>query len=224
MLSKQTKTRSPPSWATYILELFLPIELQNPVLGDLQEEYNQCVVTGLSSKQANAWYYRQVFTTAIYYLWKGKVSNMAYLFSFVFFMAISVISMAMASSIDLYFNIASIIIVLPTAVVLGIAATSTDAFKLATRLTFFEATVVSEKAIKSARRFISVTGNQCLWMGLIGFIIGSISMADSADSDNLIAFIGPALGVNFLTLLYGVMLKSLCYSAEQKLLDRYLLD
>ncbi|MEO0438675.1 MAG: hypothetical protein AAF098_17390 [Pseudomonadota bacterium] len=204
------------------MEVCLPKRLVDPILGDLQEEYLDQILPELGRFRASIWFWKQVLTTAGLYFWKGRGTNMAYLYGFIFFFIVNAIAMALSGNGAQFLNLPSMVIVVPTAIVLGIAATSSASCRLAFRLTFSGTIGITTDSIHSARRFLHVTGNQCLFLGLIGFLIGSIQMATNIEASAFKEVFGPALSVNFLTLLYGVIFKALFYSAEEKLVNLYL--
>ena len=74
---------------------------------------------------------------------------------------------------------------------------------------FFAGLAVSKGRLNSET--ISITGDAAIKIGWIGFLIGLVLM--SGDLKNLLAtdMIGPAFGIAFLTVLYGYVIKLLCF-------------
>jgi len=148
---------------------------------------------------------------------------MAYVISVMLFSAIFVIAAAMTGTGSAMINISSILIVAPTSIILGIGATSLNSATMALQLSISENLEVTPKLAKSARRFLHDTGNQCVLTDLAATLLGNIGLLVATQQ-----IVGPlqsgylVFAVSLLTLLYGLILKCLFYSAEHKLRDRYL--
>ncbi len=214
--------KASPKLAQCILTLFLPATIRESILGDLEEEALD-LMHHQNKRQVHLWYWRQVFLTSCIYGFKQRGSTMAYFFGLLFFIVIQAVTMLMtANDVSLFFNGPSFIVVVPLAIVLGITSTSVSSSKLALRLVFIDEQSWEEKEVRSACRFLRVAGNQFILLGLIGLIMGTVAIAESAELALAKGWMGQAIAVCFLTLLYALLGKSLFYSAEQKLINKYL--
>lgn len=122
----------------------------------------------------------------------------------------------------LYFiDIPSLLIVLPPAVFFGIAATSTDAFKLSFKITFTKTRNITEREAKEVSRYLVVVGDSALLLGLFGTLIGAVIILQNLDDPSAL---GPATAIMIITAFYGLLFKILCYVADQKVINKYLND
>ena len=149
---------------------------------------------------------------------------MAYLISVILF--IMMIGLAlMTSQFGLWLISPPVIILtVPTALVLGIGATSFQAAKSALRMSFGDPISNSPQEVNLAVRFLRVTGNQYLLVSGVAFFLGiiqlMITLSQTPELLNNSAHYA-RYGIAMLPLFYGMIFKCLFYSAEQKLLWKY---
>ena len=116
-------------------------------------------------------------------------------------------------------DLQSLLFILPTAILFGIAATSWRTYGRCWTYTLGNAKPVSISEAHSVARFLNVMGNVSWKMGILGTLIGGALILKSLEQiDN----VNDALTVAFLTLVYGLLLKLISYVAEQRVLNLYL--
>ena len=129
----------PPSLPRLILSFFLPIKLQDPVLGDLEEEYVARSLTKNSWFQTNGWYWLQALSSACVFFWQQRGTEMAYFISVLFFLAMMILAMATAQFGFWLVSPPILIALIPLALAMGIGATSMQACKLGFKASFSDA-------------------------------------------------------------------------------------
>lgn len=218
-------TRNPPRVATGLLSFFLPASLREPILGDLEEEFTHLLLSSGSAARGLRWYWWQVVKNAGHFFWEQRGTAMAYLISVAFFIFMLGLVVLTSGFGQWYLMPPVIILTVPTSLLLGIGATSIKAAKNAISLSFSESTEHSSQAIRMAVRFLHVTGNQFLLVSSVGVVVGIVQVLMMASSDPSIiseASIYNRYAMVILPLFYGIIFKSVLYSAEQKLVGRYL--
>lgn len=214
---------APPALASSILSFFLPASLREPVLGDLEEEFVARLLAG-SVGQSNKWYWWQALQSSCLFFWQQRGTGMAFLISVILFILMLGLAL-MTSQFGLWLISPPVIILtVPTALILGIGATSFKAAKSAMAMSFSDAGAVSQANVNLATRFLRVTGNQFLLVSGVAFFLGFIQLLINfsqnpelmTDSTHYARY-----GIAMLPLFYGMIFKCLFYSAEQKLLWKY---
>ena len=214
----------PPAIARSVLSFFLPSQLREPVLGDLEEEFDARMGAQGSSSAAIRWYWWQALQSASHFFWQQRGTGMAYLISAVFFVVMLVLALATQRYGIWYISPPTLIALLPSALALGIGATSFEAAKRALQLSFSDAGQQPQDSVQLARKFLHVTGNQFLLVAGVVFFLGSINLLISMSQtpamlDDPLRY--ARFGIALLPLFYGMIFKCLFYSAEQKLLWKY---
>ena len=118
-----------------------------------------------------------------------------------------------------FFDLPSLLLVLPVAVLFGISATSWRSFGRCWTYSLGRAKQVTISGASSVARCLKVMGDVSLIMGIIGTFIEAILLLQNMHS---ILNIGPHLSVTAITLAYGVFFKLLAYVAEQRVRNLYL--
>ena len=118
-----------------------------------------------------------------------------------------------------FFDLPSLLLVLPVAVLFGISATSWRSFGRCWTYSLGRAKQVSISDASSVARCLKVMGDVSLIMGIIGTFIGLILLLQNMHS---ILNLGQPLSVSTITLAYGVFFKLLTYVAEQRVRNLYL--
>ncbi len=223
--SDHQRVLGPPRIPQCMLSFFLPASLREPILGDLEEEFLLRQAASGSTFHALAWYWLQACKSACVFFWQQRGTGMAYLLSVVFFIAMMMLSMA-TSQFGFWLISPPIFIGLfPLAFIMGIGATSFKACKLGLKASFSDSSGHSKEEIALARKFLNVTGNQFLLVAGVIFFLGAIQLLVSFSQN-------PALledssryaryAVALIPLFYGMIFKCLFYSAEQKVIWKYL--
>jgi len=115
------------------------------------------------------------------------------------------------------FSIPSLIIVIVPTVTLTIAVSSWKTFKQSWALPFASKTEATQEEIRDACASLSAFGSLSVLMGIIGTFTGMILMLmDLSDPSR----IWLNLAVASLCVLYGIIIKFLCYSAERRVNKR----
>jgi len=213
---------SPPKIACSLLHWALPAAIREQVIGDLCEEFGEIVEEESNQLRAQHWFWQQSIRTTLLYLWKEKGGLMAFVVSILIFSGMTAMAMYFGSGFKYYLDIPSLLLVFPPAVAFGIAASSIKAYKNSMAFAFVDQLEVDKRDAQGACHFLSVTGNSAMYMGFFTSMIGWVAMATNIKAEEFSAVIGPASAVSILTILYGMILKILCYTAENKIRFRYL--
>jgi len=222
MSLKEGNRHSPHKLAYSILLFVLPAAIREQVIGDLFEEFDELIQTDRSLWAAHQWFWQQSISTALLYLWNEKGGLMAFIVSILIFGAVTLMAMLVSSGLKYYLDWPSLFLVIPPAIAFGIAASSFTAYKNSLAFAFVDQIEIDEKEAKSACQFLQVTGTSAIYMGFFTSMIGWISMATNITGDDFSQTFGPAFAVSVLTIMYGMGLKILCYTAENKIRFRYL--
>lgn len=149
---------------------------------------------------------------------------MAYLISVVLFGLLFALAVATGGFGLRYVMPTPLVATIPASLMLGVGATSAQAARTAFKLSFSDAGEHSPQSVKLGRRFLLVTGNQFLLVAGVVFFMSSIQwlFSLSQNPDLLTDHSHYAShGFAILPLFYGMILKCLFYSAEQKLAWKY---
>ena len=204
---------SPPRIAEALLEKVLPADLKEPLLGDLEEEFQQIQFN--QSKQAcQIWYWRQALLTSFHFFNQTQKALIMFAFSVLFFAALTIFAMELSGGSSMFFDVPSLIITLPPALVFTLAVTSPGNVKQAFSC-LFSGHVDSLRQVKSSAMVFNVLGNSCLWMGALMTLLGWVAMGSHIED---VAVFGPAFAVSVLTLLYAMGVKLVCYVAAQRIM------
>tara|TARA_Y100001968_G_scaffold307808_1_gene325976 strand:- start:1376 stop:2035 length:660 start_codon:yes stop_codon:yes gene_type:complete len=204
---------SPPRIAEALLERVLPVDLKEPLLGDLEEEFQQIQFN--QSKQAcQIWYWRQALLTSFHFFNQTQKALIMFAFSVLFFAALTIFAMELSGGTSMFFDVPSLIITLPPALVFTLAVTSPGNVKQAFSC-LFSGHVESLKQVKNSVMVFDVLGTSCLWLGALMTLLGWVAMGSSIEE---VAVIGPAFAVSVLTLMYAMGIKLVCYVASQRII------
>lgn len=203
---------APPRLAEALLEKVLPVQLKEPVLGDLEEEFHQIQLS--RSKQAcQLWYWRQALITSFHYANQTQKALIMFVVSVVLFAALTLFAMELSGGVAMFVDVPSIIITLPPALAFTIAVTSVADFKRALG-NLLSGHVDSLRQVKSSVKVFDVLGNTSLWLGGLMTLLGWVSMGSHIKE---VEVIGPAFAVSILTFMYAMGIKVVCYVAAQRL-------
>ncbi|MBO1256291.1 MotA/TolQ/ExbB proton channel family protein [Alteromonas sp. 5E99-2] len=214
-LSMGSEQICPPKLAEKFVKWSVPNELEEPLLGDLAEEYLELLST--HPQKANFWYTRQALYTGLQFLTQTKSELIMFIFGILVFFGVVVLSMWGAGSIGIFSNIPSLLIVIPPAVLITMAASTKQTRKDAIQLLFNEQIPVEKVNMLQAKQVYTTLGNMSMLMGWIGIVIGAIGMSNNITVEGFSHVFGPSLAVCLLTLYYGLVIKGLCYAAEAKI-------
>lgn len=206
----------PPLISQLLLEWVLPETLQEPVLGDLQEEF-------IERQQQNRgracwWYRQQAFSTCWHFLHQTKGDWLMFLISVLFFIGVSLWAMLVSSSGDsgLFFDFISVVLIVPSALLFAVGATSRQTLRQAVAFLLNPKLGADPVTYQQIRHFFEVMGHSALLLGIFSTLIGVVAIANLMSAQSFATTFGPATAVCLLTLLYGYALKTLCYVAAQK--------
>ncbi len=206
----------PPLLGQLLLEWVLPSAIQEPVLGDLQEEF--IARRRLNPTKARWWYRKQALQTCWYFLSQTKGDWLMFIFSLLFFAAVSVWVMWIsgADNISIFYDFVSLALIFPTALLFAIGATSRYTAQQAVGFLFEPRKGLEPSYYQRLEHFFNVIGQSGLLLGLFTTLIGAVAIANGMTSENFSRDFGPAMGVCLLAVLYGFALKTVAYIAAQK--------
>ena len=143
-----------------------------------------------------------------------------FILSILVFVGFSVMGMWFAGGIDMFIDVPSFLLVIPASLFFAVAATSTKDFKTGFSLLVNDEQDVTKKEIKSAASMFKVMGQSAVFSGVVTTLIGAVAIGSNLQASEFSTVFGPAFAVCILTLLYGFMIKTIAYVAEQKLLNK----
>lgn len=214
---------APPPLAIRILNLSIPVAAREHLIGDLVEEYITERLIQQGRFRANLWFWKQTLLSSYEFLNKQQGGIMAFIISMLVFVAVGLMAMVMSGELSMFVNLPSLIVVVPPAIAFGVAVTSFESMKLSIKLCISEQPDIPDKQVRLAMKFISVTGNSAVLMGIIFTLVGAIAIASNVNADTFSKVFGPALAVCVLTAFYAAIIKAVCYVAEQKIVTQYFL-
>jgi len=205
-------SQSSPKTARLILEFALPEHLKEPVIGDLEEEFNHRS-TSQTLFSCQLWYWRQATTTAFHFINHTKKAILMFLLSVIFFGLLTYFAMYLGGGISAFFDLPSIVITLPPALLFTLAVTSKTSFGQAMSI-LFSGHANSLKQVRESLMVFNVLGNTSLWLGGLMTVVGWISIGSHLTE---IAAFGQAFAISILTLFYALVIKLVCYVACQRI-------
>ena len=147
---------------------------------------------------------------------------MAFAVSLLIFIGMTLMAMILGGKLELFVDWPSIGIVIPPAIAFGIASSSVQSYLSSVKLAFVDQVDVPRKEALNACRFLQVTGTSAIYLGIFTTLIGWVAMAANIKADEFSEVFGSAFAVSVLTIMYGLAMKMICYTAEQKIQFRYL--
>lgn len=215
---------TPPALALRILNLSVPVAAREHLIGDLIEEYVTDRLPEQGRARADLWFWKQTILSCYEFLNKQQGGIMAFIISMLIFIAVGIMAMVLSGEVGMFVNLPSLIVVVPPAIAFGLAVTSFESMKLSIKLCISEQSEIPRKNILLAVKFANVTGNTAVYMGVIFTLVGAIAIASNINTETFSKVFGPAFAVCVLTAFYAAILKTICYVAEQKIENQYLLD
>lgn len=202
----------PPKLSSQFLNWSLPAELRDPIMGDLDEEYIQQLLN--NPAKADSWYRNQAVRSALQFIWKTKRGLFMLLISLLVFIGFTLMGMWFSGGVDMFIDIPSVLIVIPAAVAFTIAATSWQRCTQAITHFVSQETDFAQQDLVISKQVFSMFGNVTLWLGSAMTVLGWIAIGSNLDDPSSF---GPAFAVSVLTVLYAMLIKIVCYVAEQKI-------
>lgn len=201
----------PPKLATHMLMRFLPDELKEPVLGDLEEAFAK-KAHSKSLIERRCWYWHQAFSTSFYYITQMQKVFIMLLISVLFFGLMTYLAMWLSGDVHAFFDLPSLIITLPPALLFTLGATSAGSVHRAFSVLF---SGHADRAIdvKTSVRVFDILGNVSLWIGGVMTVLGWVAIGAQLDD---ITLLGEAFAVSVLTVLYAMIIKIMCYVASER--------
>ena len=222
MLNRTVSSNTPPKLATKLMEWLLPANIRDAIIGDLYEEFYQQQEEPSLISSSRRWFWLQSARAVLLYMWKEKGGLMAFAISLLIFIGVTLLAMILGGRMGMFMDLPSLIIVIPPAIAFGIGASSIQSYLNSVKFTFIDQLEVNKQDALNACRFLKVTGTTALYLGFFTTIIGWVSMANNIEENEFLRVIGPAFAVSILTIMYGLILKLICYTSEQKIRFRYL--
>lgn len=205
----------PPRFASKFLAWALPTAIKEPVLGDLEEAFSdKCHQHGMLN--ANLWYLRQALFSGFSFILQTQRSVIMFILAMVFFLLITLFAMSMASSIDVFIDVPSFLLIVPPALVLTCGATSYRQMKQAFLMLINADGAYDKKAYRQSQQVFSILGNSGLILGIFMMLIGFVSMGALMEGMEIF---GKAASVACICLVYGLAIKLQSYIAEQKMIN-----
>ncbi|MDR7121839.1 permease prefix domain 2-containing transporter [Rheinheimera soli] len=213
---KSHQSEQPPLLCQRLLEWVLPDALQEPVLGDLQEEFIERQQQNHS--HACWWYRQQALSSCWHFIYQTKGDWLMFVLSVVFFIGLSLWAMVVASAGNswIFYDFISLLLIIPPALLFAVGATSRQTSRQAMAFLVNPRQGANAQTYQQIRHFFDVMGNSALLLGFVSTLIGVVAIANAMNAENFAASFGEATAVCLLTLLYGCGLKTLCYIAAQK--------
>lgn len=202
-----------PKFYEKILEWCLPVELQAPILGDCCEEFN----SHINTLQAHIWMLRQTLSLLFRFIFTTQKGTLMFIIAVCALLAVFAMTLFLGGEFSMYVNLPSLLIVLPPALIFAWISSPPNVFKHAFTCLFNDQSYQQLEDKDAHAAVFRVMGKTAMLMGWFGVVTGIIAMASNINSEKLIAVIGPAIAVTLLTLMYGFIIKALCYLAELKL-------
>jgi flagellar motor component MotA len=222
MLDQSPRASAPPMVATKLMEWILPANIRDHLIGDLFEEFYQLQSESSTNGSPSAWFWWQSIRTLLLYIWKERGGLMAFVVSLLIFIGMTLMAMVLGGRLEMFIDWPSFLIVIPPAVAFGIAASSVQSYVSSVKLAFVDQLDVNRQEAHDAIVFLRVTGTTAVYLGFITSLIGWVAMGANIKAFEFSEVFGSAFAVSILTIMYGLMLKLICYSAEQKIQFRYL--
>ena len=143
---------------------------------------------------------------------------MAFIASIVFFIATVLMTFSLAGEFTMFIDVPSILLTFPGAIFFGLACTSWESCKLGIKLSISEQEGISTQDYQKAKDFFKITGNTAMHLGWLMTLLGWVAIGSNTEPEEFSRLIGPAFAVSMLTLVYAIILKVICYVAEQRIL------
>ncbi len=201
-----------PKSARLLLEFILPEHLIEPVLGDLEEEFNHRATSQTLLKR-QLWYWRQALTTTFHFINHTQKALIMFLISVVFFGSLTFLAMYLGGGVGAFMDLPSFIITLPPALLFTLAVTSKASFGQAFNIVL-SGHADSLKQVRTSLMVFSVLGNTSLWIGALMTVVGWIAIGSQLTD---IEVFGRAFAISILTMFYALVIKLICYVACQRI-------
>jgi flagellar motor component MotA len=222
MLDQSPRASAPPMVATKLMEWILPANIRDHLIGDLYEEFYQRQSGPSINGSPGTWFWWQSIRTVLLYMWKERGGLMAFVVSLLIFIGMTLMAMVLGGRLEMFIDWPSFLIVIPPAIAFGIAASSVQSYLSSVKFAFVDQLDVSRQEALNAVRFLKVTGTTAVYLGFITSLIGWVAMGENIKAYEFNEVFGSAFAVSVLTIMYGLMFKLICYTAEQKIQFRYL--
>lgn len=102
-----TRQIHPPRLATKILEIAVPVDYRENIIGDLFEEYCDSIHLSHGKLGADAWFWKQTLLTSYEFLNKQKGGIMAFVVSIFIFVSMLAMAMWMGAQFSAFLDLPS---------------------------------------------------------------------------------------------------------------------
>lgn len=213
------KCNTPPKWASCFLKWSLPKAMVEPLLGDLFEEF-ELMTSQIGLANAKNWYCKQAIKTGLRFIFRTQGGVIMFLISVLIFAILTLSAMALGGEVSMFIDLISMVIVIVPALSFSVAATSFSTFKNAWAALLTEQPQYSTTELKQFSQLFILTGNTALLVGAAMTLLGWVAMASNISAEEFPLVFGPSFAVSILTMIYALLLKTLCYVAQQRVLNQ----
>ena len=206
-----------PSMALSLLKWSLPADLQEPIIGDCEEGFTNKM--NISKNRAMLWLFKQVISILWSFGLQTQRGSIMFLLSVLGVVGIMVMSFWLGGTIAMYYNFPSVIIVVVPAVLAGIICARKGTF-----LSHFSVLTDSHSLsrLQNRKEYVKtfeVMSQTAMLMAWFGVVTGLVAMTSNITKETFADVFMPAFAVCILTLLYGIIIKTLCYFAKIRILS-----
>lgn len=144
---------------------------------------------------------------------------MLLIISLIVFIGIHAFVMTLTGGFLNFYNLPSILMVLPTSILFGLSATSLSSARLAICSCFKQERAESSPEIENAIRFFYVTGTSAVYLGVGAFFFAFVSAGSNLTTiyERMPDSIGSAMVIIVLAPMYAAYFKLLCFVGEQSI-------
>jgi len=140
-----------------------------------------------------------------------------FFFSLLLFIGLTAMAMVLGGRIWMFFDIPSLLLIFPPAIMFSVASTSWQDLKNSFSFIFKHQTDQPSNEYIKAKRSLSVMGSSAVLLGIFMTFLGWVAIANNLKAEDFETSFGSAFAVSILTLIYGCGLKLVCYVAEMKI-------
>lgn len=148
---------------------------------------------------------------------------MALIVSLILFLVIHLFVMTLTGSLLNFYNIPSLILIIPTSLLFGWATTSFTAVKNAILLPFKDSENIQSESIHDALNFLHTTGQCAIFLGIGAFFMALISAGSNLPviHERGAKGIGDAIVIACLAPMYSAYLKLITFLFARAIEGRY---
>lgn len=206
-----------PKHVLSILSWSIPVALQDPIIGDIEEGLEKRADHSLPTTLI--WLYKQTFSLIWHYMLAAQKGTIMFFLGLLTLLAVIAMTFVLGGGASLYVDIPSGIIVFTPALIVGFISVGKkqffESFHMILDMQKLTNTEVTEKDV----RVFDVMSTTATIMGWFGVVSGIVAMSANIKAEVFSTVFGPSLAVCLLTLLYSIIVKAVCYMAKQHILS-----